>query len=166
MRFVNNASYNRIPKLGKHVVITMHTKEENIFWNLTERHPWLQAEAVSAFWSGGWQIASEASRKFLPPPCEFSPPPCRGVSKINPQTYKHRADIWLTYCYISSSLDISSPFRQKHCKYSLYFSLKEHLSLNCLWYDLIPGPYLSCLCVKATSVYIHILWQFKIWTET
>ena len=25
--------------------------------------------AVSAFWSGGWQIASEASRKFLPPPC-------------------------------------------------------------------------------------------------
>ena len=39
------------------------------------------------------------------------------------------------------------------------FHLKEHLSnklsLNCLWYDLIPGPYLSCLCVRATSVYMY-----------
>ena len=33
--------------------------------------------------------------------------------------------------------------------------LSNRLSLNCLWYDLIPGPYLSCLCVKATSVYIY-----------
>ena len=31
----------------------------------------ISPEAVSAFWSGGWQIASEASRKFSPPPCEF-----------------------------------------------------------------------------------------------
>jgi hypothetical protein len=29
----------------------------------------LPSGAVSAFWSGGWQIESEASRKFLPPPC-------------------------------------------------------------------------------------------------
>ena len=41
------------------------------------------------FWSGGWQIEREASRRFLPPPCEFY----NGVPTINPQTYKHRADI-------------------------------------------------------------------------
>ena len=35
----------------------------------------LLSEAVSAFWSGGWQIASEASQKF-------SPPPCRGVASF------------------------------------------------------------------------------------
>ena len=29
----------------------------------------------------------------------------RGVATFNPLTYKHRADIWLTYCYVSSSLD-------------------------------------------------------------
>ena len=48
-----------------------------------------------------WQIASEARRKFLPSPCEFLPPPCKGVASftggcqqlINPQTYKHRATI-------------------------------------------------------------------------
>ena len=39
-------------------------------------------EAVSAFWSGGWQKASEASPKFSPPPCEFSPPPYRGVASF------------------------------------------------------------------------------------
>ena len=38
------------------------------------------------FGQGGWQIESEASRKF-------SPPPCRGVATINSLTYKHRADI-------------------------------------------------------------------------
>ena len=36
-------------------------------------------EAVSEFYSGGCQMASEASRKFLAPPCEFLAPPCRGV---------------------------------------------------------------------------------------
>ena len=29
----------------------------------------VKSGAVSAFWSGGWQIASEANRNFLPPPC-------------------------------------------------------------------------------------------------
>ena len=33
------------------------------------------SEAVSAIWSGGWQIASKASRKF-------SPPPCRGLASF------------------------------------------------------------------------------------
>ena len=32
-------------------------------------------EAVSAFWSGGWQIVSEASQKI-------SAPPCRGVTSF------------------------------------------------------------------------------------
>ena len=31
------------------------------------------AQAVSAFWSGGWQIAREASRKFSPPPYKKDP---------------------------------------------------------------------------------------------
>ena len=34
---------------------------------------------------------------------------------INPQTYKQRADTWLTYCYISSYQDKSLPFLLKHC---------------------------------------------------
>ena len=50
-----------------------------------------RSEAVSAFWSGGWQIAS---RKFLPPPCEVGGGKFyRGVTTFNPLTYKHRADI-------------------------------------------------------------------------
>ena len=59
------------------------------------------AGAVSEFWSGGCELASEASRKFLAPPCEFlAPPPLqgganfyRGGPTINPLTYKYRADI-------------------------------------------------------------------------
>ena len=37
-----------------------------------------QAGAVSEFWSGGCEIASEASRKFLAPPVNFWPPPAGG----------------------------------------------------------------------------------------
>ena len=66
------------------------------FRMLTEGKQELKTEAVSAFWSGGWQIASEASRKFSPPPCEFS----RVASftggwqqLIHKYVYKHSADI-------------------------------------------------------------------------
>ena len=37
----------------------------------------------------------------------------RGLPSIHPQTYKQRADIRLTYCYVSSSQDISFSFLPK-----------------------------------------------------
>ena len=72
----------------------------------------------------------------------------RGVATINPQTYKQRADIWLSYCYI-------------HFNFHLKEQLSNRFSLNCLWYDLIPGPYLSCLCIRATSVYTMTIWNMN-----
>ena len=65
----------------------------------------------------------------------------RAEPTINPQTYKQRADIWLTYCYTSSSQDISLPIYQHIAPIHFNFHLKEHLSnrspSNCLWYDLL-----------------------------
>ena len=52
--------------VGQNILFFIQIKVKNVSFS---------AEAVSAFWSGGWQIASEASRKF-------SPPPCRGVASF------------------------------------------------------------------------------------
>ena len=56
-------------------------------------------------------------------------------------TYRLSYNIFLRYSF---------HFLPKICVYSLYFHLIEHLlnrlSLNCLWYDLIPT--FSCLCVS------------------
>ena len=75
-------------------------------------------------------------------PCQFFATPLqgsanfnRGVPTNNPQTYKQRANIWLTYCYISSSQDVSLTFLPKHiAQIHFNFHLKELLlKLAVIW---------------------------------
>ena len=59
----------------------------------------------------------------------------RGMTTINTQTYKQRADIWLTYCYISSSQVIRLSFLPKHCTNLLKFSFIKQIiiKLSLVW---------------------------------
>ena len=90
--------------------------------------PSQQPGAVSDFYSEGCELASEASRKFLAPPWHFLAPPCRGVPRKKPSTYKHRSDILLIYIiqcvFIDKVKSICSPFYRglKYLKYNFFWN--------------------------------------------
>ena len=48
----------------------------------------------------GLADSERSEPKIFATPLWIFTTPCRGVATFNPLTYKHRADIWLTYCYI------------------------------------------------------------------
>ena len=95
-----------------------------------------------------------------------------GMPTINPQTYKQRADIWFTYCYMSYSQYISFSLLPKHCTYYFNFHIKEYLinrlSLNCLWFDLIPTFFVFESDTLQYFIFIlgYILFYFWIDTST
>ena len=88
----------------------------------------------------------------------------RGVPTIIPHIYKQRADIWLSYCYmyiIFSRIKLAffTKTLPKHIHFSFYLNeqLSNRLSLNCLWFDLIPTFLVLCT--------MSVPWQFKIWPK-
>ena len=131
-KFISNASFSKIPVVKCPQFLTVM----------------FPPGAFLVFWSEGCKVN---------PPVNFYIPLqeganfFRGVPTINQHTYKQMADIWLTYCYISSSQDISLPFHQN---ISLEFSFKRALIKQIIikLYLVWPNPYLSCLYVSANSV--------------